>query len=64
MKVNVNIQEIAVALVNRKNRVMFGKMGLNNFKLLFGQSTRRMLLQGSMEEMWFADYSKYPYTIY
>lgn len=64
MKVNVNIQEIAVALVNRKNKVMFGKMGLNNFKLLFGQSSRRMLLKGSMSEMWYADFSKYPYTIY
>lgn len=43
---------------------MFGKLGLNNFKLLFGQSDRRMVLEGGMEEMWFADYSKYPYTIY
>lgn len=64
MKVNVVIEEISIALVNCKNHVMFAKMGLNRFKLLFGQSTRRMLLQGSMEEMWLADYSKYPYTIY
>lgn len=63
MNVNVNISEISVSLVNRKNRVMFGRLGLTGFKLLFGQSTRKMLLQGGLEEMWFMDYSNYPYTI-
>ena len=42
---------------------MFGKLGLTGFKLLFGQSTRKMLLNGGLEEMWFIDYSNYPYTI-
>lgn len=63
MKINVTIQEVAVSLINRKNKVMFGKLGLTGFNLLFGQSSRKMILSGGLEEMWFIDYSNYPYTI-
>ena len=64
MKLKVSIEEVAVGLVNRKNRVFFGEVNLKKFNLNFGLSSRKMVLNGSLAEMCYADYSAYPYTIY
>lgn len=33
ISVNIKIEQISLSLVNRKNRVMFGKMGLTGFDI-------------------------------
>lgn len=42
---------------------MFGKIGLNGFKLDFGQSNKKMDIVGSIGEFYLSDYSNYPNTI-
>lgn len=48
IKLKLKVQEIAISLVNRKTRVMFGRIGLNGFKLDFGQSNKKMDIAGSI----------------
>ena len=48
MKAHLNIEEISVSLINRKNKVMFGKLGMTGLKVKFGQSTRKMILNGGL----------------
>lgn len=63
IKLKLKVQEIAISLVNRKTRVMFGKIGLNGFKLDFGQSNKKMDIGGSIAQFYLSDYSNYPNTI-
>jgi hypothetical protein len=43
---------------------MFSKLGLTGFDFKFGVSSRRIVMKGALKELWFGDYSNYPYTIY
>lgn len=63
MKLNLKIVEISVILINEKVNVQLGKLGLSNFKLYNGISQKRMELKGSLKELYFIDYSRYPNTI-
>lgn len=60
---NLVVEEISIALVNRKTRVMFAKLGLDNFKLDFGLSNKKMDIKGGIGDLWVKDYSNYPNTI-
>jgi hypothetical protein len=42
---------------------MFAKIGLTGFELQFAQSTRRMIIDGAITELFLLDYSGYPHTI-
>ena len=42
---------------------MFAKVGLDNFKLDFGMSNKKMDIRGGIGELWVKDYSSYRNTI-
>jgi hypothetical protein len=42
---------------------MFSRVGLNNFKLLYGMSNKKMDIVGAISELWLSDYSNYPHTL-
>lgn len=42
---------------------MFAKIGIDDFRLAFAQSNKRMLIQGTLGELYLSDYSNYPNTI-
>lgn len=63
IKLALSINQIAVALINRKTKTFMANVGMNGFKLNFGQSNRKMDLDGGINELWLADHSNYPATI-
>ena len=60
---NLKIAEIAVLLVNSKTNIVIGKLGITNLTLYNGISNKRMILIGSLKELYLIDYSRYPNTI-
>ena len=51
MKLNLKINEIAVNLINEKNNILIGRLGIENLRLFNGISNTRMLLKGSLKEL-------------
>jgi hypothetical protein len=62
--VNLSITEISVILVNAKSKTQIGKIGMTNFKMNFGMSNIKMSLVGSLKQLYFIDFSRYPNTIF
>ena len=50
-------------LINEKNNILIGKLGIHDLKLYNGISNLKMILIGSLKEMFMIDYSHYPKTI-
>lgn len=42
---------------------MFAQIGMDKFRLSFGQSNKKMMIYGGIGELWLSDYSNYPNTI-
>jgi hypothetical protein len=63
MKLNLKISDISVILINSKTNIQLGKLGISNFRLYNGISQKRMVLSGSLKELYLIDYSRYPNTI-
>lgn len=52
-----------MVLINEKANIELGRLGLSNFKLYNAISQKRMVLIGTLKELFFIDYSNYPNTI-
>lgn len=64
LKLNLKIKEISVTLVNEKVKSIIGKIGITNLELFMGISQRRMLLIGSLKDLYLIDNTNYPQTIH
>jgi hypothetical protein len=64
LKLTLKIEEISVTLVNEKIKTIIGKMGITNLDLYTGISQKRMLLKGSLKDLYYIDTTNYPNTIY